>query len=407
MSSFDLIIPCEVHNIVQALAKINKRVWIVGGALRDHLMQSVVTNWDLATDATPEDMLRALPNLRDIGRDYGVMGYVSKDDAIGMIEIATLRKEGLYKDHRRPHKVIFCERIEDDLARRDFTCNAMAYQVDAKQWLDPFDGTKACEEKQLITVGDPEVRFEEDALRILRGYRMMATRGFSMDTSTHQAAKKMSHHLQWISRERIVSEMQGLLSGVYVDNVWKVVVQDLDASVWQFPPSTTFSFSMHDVPDVFWLRLASLWIKNHPIEAQDTTTWIQWGMPKKQAKWMASLFQILSLERDETWHKPLLDLWIAVDHNEALIEALDVWQMHTYAKHLRGFQKAHPSFVWPQLPLSTKEIQSMAGGPKGKDLGDLLDALYTWVAQDPKRIYRQKLKEQIEYWARTRYSHDS
>src|SRR3989344_3144628 len=143
-------LPNEVKNILNKFKDSNFQIYIVGGAVRDLLLDKTVKDWDFTTDAKPEEILKVIPE--------------------GFYEITTMRKEGIYKDHRHPIEVSWTNKIEEDLARRDFTINAMALSLN-EEIIDPFKGTNDLDKKIIKAVGDPNTRFKEDALRLIRAIR--------------------------------------------------------------------------------------------------------------------------------------------------------------------------------------------------------------------------------------------
>ena len=166
-------------------------------------------DYDIATNARPEEVEMIFNDFKtiDLGKKYGTI-IVAQNN--GNVEVTSYRMEAEYLDGRRPSKVIFAKRIEDDLSRRDFTINSMAYS-EKQGLIDPFKGALDLKKRIVRTVGNPRERFEEDHLRILRGVRFACKLGFKIEDSTYQASKEMSHLLSYISAERIRDELFRIL----------------------------------------------------------------------------------------------------------------------------------------------------------------------------------------------------
>ena len=181
--------------------------YCVGGAVRDLLLGSPVSDYDIATNATPEDIIALFDKVLKTGILHGTVTVVTK---YGNIEVTTYRTDGSYTDKRHPDKVNFLSSIEDDLGRRDFTVNAMAYNPKTGL-IDPYFGRKDLKNRILRAVGEPQLRFREDALRILRLFRFACKLGFEIEENTLKAAINESKGLLAVSSERIFAELKGAL----------------------------------------------------------------------------------------------------------------------------------------------------------------------------------------------------
>ena len=205
--------------------------YVVGGCVRDSLLGLSPHDWDLCTSATPEETLALFGEKQCIptGLQHGTITVKWKGK---LYETTTFRTEGTYSDGRHPDHVEFVPDVKEDLARRDFTINAMAYSAE-EGLIDPFGGRDDLAKKIVRAVGEPERRFEEDALRILRLYRFAARFGFAVEPATGQAAKDLCRHLDCVSAERIAEELTRLLAapkpGAYLEaDILAVVIPELD-----------------------------------------------------------------------------------------------------------------------------------------------------------------------------------
>ena len=210
--------------------------YAVGGCVRDSLLGRTPQDWDLCTSARPEQVLALFGEGQCIptGLQHGTVTIKYGGQ---LYETTTFRTEGAYTDGRHPDEVHFVPDVRQDLARRDFTINAMAYN-DAEGLIDPFGGQQDLQQGILRAVGDPATRFEEDALRILRLYRFAARFGFAIDPPTGQAARALCAHLDCVSVERIEEELSKLLAApapaAYLDKkILKVIIPELSAPALQ------------------------------------------------------------------------------------------------------------------------------------------------------------------------------
>jgi tRNA nucleotidyltransferase (CCA-adding enzyme) len=196
-------IPDAARAICEELRARNHQAWVVGGCVRDHLLGRDVADWDVCTTALPKELMRAFPKAIPTGIEHGTVTVV-RDGA--HYEVTTLRGESGFSDGRRPDKVYFLDDITADLARRDFTVNAIAYDPLRETLVDPFDGRGDLGRRMLRAVGDAAQRFQEDGLRILRGARFAATLDFDLDPATERAMEDAIEVFRKVSAERVRDE---------------------------------------------------------------------------------------------------------------------------------------------------------------------------------------------------------
>ena len=212
--------------LLNALHAAGYAAYAVGGCVRDSLLGRTAHDWDLCTSALPQQVMELFGAERCIptGLQHGTVTIKYGGQ---LYETTTFRTEGSYTDGRHPDEVQFVPDVREDLARRDFTINAMAYN-EAKGLVDPFGGQKDLQNGLLRAVGEPQQRFTEDALRILRLYRFAARFGFALDAATARAARQLAPHLDCISAERIQEELAKLLAapqpGAYLEPAVLAVV---------------------------------------------------------------------------------------------------------------------------------------------------------------------------------------
>ncbi len=206
-------IPTAVRELLQILWSAGHAAYVVGGSLRDVLLGHPPADWDLATAALPEGTVELIPDAV-YENAFGTVAVRTDDPIVGEVEITTMRSDHDYADHRRPHRVEFSDSIVLDLARRDFTVNAIAWGAEpggTPRLVDPHDGQADLARKTLRAVGDPPARFAEDALRMVRAVRLAATLGFTIEPATLSAIATHAELVRHLSGERIAAEMGRLL----------------------------------------------------------------------------------------------------------------------------------------------------------------------------------------------------
>ncbi|MBQ2696705.1 MAG: HD domain-containing protein [Clostridia bacterium] len=196
-------LPQDVLYIINTLNQKGYKAYAVGGCVRDMFLKKTPQDWDITTSAPPEAIIDSFPKTIPTGIKHGTVTVLCGKTPY---EVTTFRVDGAYEDHRKPETVTFTEDIREDLSRRDFTMNAMAYHPETGL-RDPFGGREDIERKLIRCVGDPLVRFDEDALRMLRAVRFSAQTGFSIDEDILAAMKTLAPLLSAISGERVRDEL--------------------------------------------------------------------------------------------------------------------------------------------------------------------------------------------------------
>lgn len=261
------LIPNWVKEAAQLLMSSQKAVYLVGGAIRDLLWGIEPSDWDLATNALPDEVEKIYPQTVPTGKRFGTITVNFEGHHF---EITTLREELGYSDGRRPDQVRFGSDIVNDLARRDFTINAMAYDFGNGKLIDPYNGRADCRRRIIRAVGDPRVRFEEDGLRMFRLYRLMASHDLTVERQTEGAVNP-----QWaqsISFERIREEFSKLLiaksvrkglNGLIRSNLLSLIIPEFYGPGEPYPGIYTYlqEHSMSataEIQPLLHLRLAAL-----------------------------------------------------------------------------------------------------------------------------------------------------
>ena len=265
-----MIVPEYIQNCIDALEEAGFAAYCVGGCVRDSLLGLTPHDYDLCTAATPEQLQQVFCHSKLVlaGQKHGTVSVVTQE---GLVEITTFRTEGDYQDSRHPDWVRFVPTVEEDLSRRDFTVNAMAYSP-ARGIIDPWGGQQDLRMGLLRAVGDPTTRFCEDPLRILRGVRFAVRYGLAVEDATHRAMLAQAHLMDHLARERVLDELSKLLPLVTADDLLRFapiiaqVIPELAPTIGfdQHSPHHAYGLFTHiahvveAVPPQLPLRLAAL-----------------------------------------------------------------------------------------------------------------------------------------------------
>ena len=231
-----ILIPSHALTVVERLERYGYEAYVVGGCVRDSLLGRSPKDWDVCTNALPEEVLRVFKRFHVIktGLQHGTVTVMVDKQPV---EVTTFRIDGAYTDNRHPDSVNFVSRVEEDLARRDFTINAMAYNP-TRGLVDAFDGQADLKAGVIRCVGEPDARFNEDGLRILRALRFAARYNFGIETETAFSIHRNRHLLENVSVERIFTELKGILIGEGVlgmmqafPDVFAVIIPELAPTI--------------------------------------------------------------------------------------------------------------------------------------------------------------------------------
>lgn len=256
MSQLKIQLSDGVKVIISKLNNYGFEAFAVGGCVRDCVIGLVPHDWDICTNAKPEQIKHCFKDFDtfDSGIKHGTISVIYKRS---IYEITTYRIDGEYLDSRHPESVEFTNDITKDLARRDFTVNAMAYNEE-KGLVDPFGGIQDVSRKIIKCVGDPDKRFDEDALRILRALRFASVYGFSIDKKTSDSVKNKSYLLRNIAYERIAAEFNKLLCGKNVEEILNGYKEVFSVFIPEFKPMFNFKqLNVHSNEDL-WHQTTAL-----------------------------------------------------------------------------------------------------------------------------------------------------
>lgn len=410
-------IPDEVIEVIERILDRNGEAYIVGGALRDHILGKTIYDWDVATSLLPEEIEDTFSDVNTIttGKRFGTI-TVFMDNM--PIEVTTYRIEKDYRDFRHPSQVEFTCDIYEDLRRRDFTMNALAFNPLLKEgeFVDPYGGCSDIEKGIIRAVGNPRDRFSEDPLRMMRAIRFMAELGFKIDADTLSSIEQSNYLIENISAERIRDELNKMLLGPFVKNA-TMILYSSGLQTYIIPESK--SNLGKDTVEI----IASLL----PLCGKDIVerlcAFLIWTVELKDRQNL--LNKILRRLRydNSTRHnvvKILCSIDIPIDANEPRIKyrlrklmgsiGIENTIIVLRLKKLLGYSiedidnivnsilEDEDPILKSQLAIDGHDIMSMGIGSEDKrDIGRALDIAYDWVLQDPnlndKQILIQKFKK--------------
>ncbi len=378
--------PYEIRLAIDRLESAGYEAYLVGGALRDLLLAREANDFDITTSATPSEMKEVFSDERTIetGMRHGTLTVLMGQMPI---EITTFRIDGDYLDARHPQSVSFTRNLAEDLARRDFTVNAMAYS-EKTGLVDLFGGKADLEKRVIRAVGDPRVRFSEDALRILRAFRFCSKLGFEIEQETLEAISACRGGLSMVSAERISTELEGILVGrnayaalslMKERGVLSLVLPkaELDSkiSVLSAHFETRLAFLLLNVPQKeLSVQLHALRLSNAKILAVSRLVLMATeGISDISESQLRRL-----MARAGELFEPLMEIFKAKGVDISAIE-------ETAAKcRARG-----DCLTVKQLAIDGGDLVAL--GKKGKEVGDLLEALLEKVLDEPSLNTREAL----------------
>ncbi len=383
--------PGSVAKIFDALRRGGHIGYIVGGSVRDTLLGRPVHDWDMTTDATPDEMLSVFRGegfkVIPTGIKHGTLTVIADGEPI---EITTFRIDGSYSDGRHPDSVSFSRRLGDDLCRRDFTVNAMAYS-DIYGFVDLFEGQADLSRGLIRCVGVPEERFGEDALRILRAFRFAAKLGFTIEGATLSAAKRLAPELAKVSAERKAVELMGLVSSP--DPEYALSAAD-DAGVLcevlgATPERSNFA-RLALLPPVGELRLSALLYGLPPEAIEATLVSLKYSNAIKRT--VKTLTSALPPEAAPAEIRRFIARYN--ERAEAALELLSVFGRDvTKARELLCAERERRApLSLAELAVNGKDLMD-AGLARGKRLKEVLAYLLDAVLDDPEKNTRDALLE--------------
>lgn len=453
--------PPFVKQILHTFERAGFQIYVVGGVVRDLILERETNDWDFTTDATPEEILKLFPE-GFYNNQFGTVGVVDESHH-HPFEITTFRTEAGYTDKRRPDQVSWGKTLEEDLARRDFTINAMALRLASlpntlgqqgkpvTDLIDPYGGQKDIERKLVRAVGDPVARFSEDALRMMRAVRIATQLNFTIEENTFEAIKMHSESIEYVSWERIRDELFKILQSDYPDQgimmlhscgILDYVLPELVAGIGVEQKSP----ERHHIYDVYThclmalkncpssdglTRLATLIhdigkVSTRKVDARGVVTFYNHEVVgAKQAKEIADRLKLSKNDKGKLW---TLARWhqfsvddrqtdsafrrfirnVGVKNLEDML-ALRVgdrlgggaqetsWRLEKFKERLEEVQKQ--PFSVKDLKVNGRDVMETLGLPSGPKVGEILNKLFAEVEQDQTKNEREYLLGRIkEIW---------
>ncbi len=384
-----LSLPPHVCACMDALERAGFEAWAVGGCVRDLLLGDLPHDYDVATSALPAEVLQLFPRAAPTGISYGTVSVVTQG---GVIEVTTFRTETGYQGFRRPERICFASQLQEDLSRRDFTVNAMAY-TPKRGLYDLFGGQEDLRRGVVRAVGEPGQRFEEDALRILRAFRFASQLDFSIEQATLDAALAWTGNLACISAERVAAELMKALEGRRPSRLLPLLQNGALSFCGLSGPATFPSEPFDALPLSLPLRLAALCFfceaqagavcgalklsnaLRRSIEAYER----QLCEPAPQTKY--GLKACFSTLPPENWENLLVARSLLFGEQAQPLRAL-----------CADIQKRREPWRLSQLAVDGNDLKAI-GIPPGRELGELLHRLLRAVMEHPEWNTRRTLLE--------------
>ena len=389
-SEYKFNIPEYVCTVLDRLCEQGESAYVVGGSLRDMMLFSEPHDFDVASSALPERVCEIFSDMHVIktGLQHGTVTVVCQGRPI---EITTFRVDGEYHDMRRPDSVSFTRRIEDDLSRRDFTVNAMAYN-ERDGLVDLFFGQADLKNRIIRTVGNPYERFSEDALRIMRAFRFSAQLGFEIEEKTLKAAGALGERLSFIAKERIFSELLKLICSPYPEKPLMAMrsLGVFDYVFEDYIPSERAIMLLSQVEKSDIARLSALFCDRDAVTARRELIRLKASRKQRGASVIVDAAKIKVSSREDM---AALRARLALDADIAL--SLSVLLGNSPREALTLLDDVTP-FSVSQLAIGGSELISL--GYSGREIGKTLARLLDEVIKAPTLNNRSELLKMASKW---------
>ena len=396
-----MFIPSDVKKILDRLMDAGCDAYVVGGSLRDALLGREASDWDVTSAARPERVMELFSDLRVIptGLKHGTVTVITEDGH--PVEITTFRTDGSYSDSRHPESVSFASTVEDDLSRRDFTINAMAYN-ESRGLVDLFGGKEDLNERRIRCVGDPETRFREDALRILRAFRFASQLNFEIDPETLAGAYAARDGLDNIARERIGAETLKLLDGASPSRPLSLM-GDILEKVLPYPVDQRRIMTVSDLECDAVSRLAYLLCGASEEAVRTASHWLR--LSSKQASRLLKLSRPIAPHRLQNCPSdPEMRRFIKEyrdDASAAVKIASHLYDIHPMTVEiLRRIKAENPVVDLSRLALNGSDLIK-CGVASGALVGSILSKLLEAVIDDPSLNKPDILLDLAQKWQKT------
>ena len=421
--------PKGAEFIIRSLENAGFEAYIVGGCVRDGILGRDPEDWDITTIAKPDEIKRIFSHTVDTGIEHGTVTVLVPPEeverGIRSFEVTTYRIDGEYTDHRHPNAVSFTGSLEEDLARRDFTINAMAYHME-RGIIDPFHGQEDLEKKIVRAVGKAKDRFAEDALRMMRGIRFSAQLDFSLDEEAYLGIESLKESLENVSKERIAVELWKLLASAHPDKVEMFFSTGLAPYITEDFPKiqesgipkllpfapvekiVRFGLFLRNVPDLARKILRDLKLDRERIEGgshfaalfSEEEVESPYALRKRIARYGLKMVRDFYEMRLALLHQDEEELYSPLESD--LLESkrrtgeiiLTKKQAESIVKErllwITKVESEKNCVSLSELMLSGKDLISLGVSP-GKRMGEILQLAFDRVLQEPKENEKEKL----------------
>ncbi|MGH1054881.1 CCA tRNA nucleotidyltransferase [Bacillus paranthracis] len=388
----------KASSIIETLKQQGHEAYFVGGSVRDLIIDRPIGDIDIATSALPEEVMAIFPRHVPVGLEHGTVIVVENGEPY---EVTTFRTESEYEDFRRPSSVQFVRSLEEDLKRRDFTMNAIAMTEEGKM-VDLFAGQEAIQKREIVTVGNAADRFQEDALRMMRGIRFVSTLGFSLETKTKQAIETYGHLLEHIAIERITVEFEKLLTGTYCVKALKELVETklfsylpyLQMSEEKLLKATQYKWDSFEADIEAWAFFLYCIGEEHP-----AVFLRQWKFSNKKIKDIVAVLLTIRKRKEKDWDIVLLyktGIHIAEMAErvyEAMIESYD----HTAVNRVQTLFQALPIKSRQEMNVTGNDLLNWANKKPGPWVAEMIQKIEEAIVQgnvvNEKECIREWLQE--------------
>lgn len=395
MQRLDSSMPASVRSVIETLAKNGARAVLVGGGVRDAFLGRTSPDWDVATDATPDKVASFFRRVARTGEQHGTIMVLTGETPV---EVTTFRGEGPYLDGRRPSHVVFLTELEADLARRDLTINAMAYDVVQKRIVDPYDGHADLLVGRVRCVGDAAARFAEDGLRPLRAARFAAVLGFDVDDETARAMTSALPTFEKVAWERKRVEMEKLL-GQGVALATPVALLEGSGMLHDIAPELEGVQGIDvllALPRDAWLRFAGWAVLAKLDGVTASTIATRWRASKQDARRVEqAVAALMTLDDQHPPHDAALRRWVAAHGWPAANDAGEL-ALVLHGAPYETFRAALRELAAARSPLSVADLAVdgtalAALGFTGPAIGATLRKLLQVVLENPEQNDRETL----------------
>ncbi len=412
--NYNIDMPEAVRNIIHTIEEHGFKAYAVGGCIRDSILGRTPDDWDITTSAVPQQVKSFFRRTIDTGIVHGTVTVMV--DKTGY-EVTTYRIDGEYEDGRHPKSVEFSDRLVDDLCRRDFTINAMAYN-ETDGFVDEFNGLGDLDAKIIRCVGEPKQRFTEDALRMMRAIRFSAQLGFTIHADTWKAIKELAPTISKISMERVHVELGKTLMSAHPDYVaeyseaglFEPILPVIDNALKSRYNKKILAILRH-VPDNIYLRYAALFITSTPEEAAHTLRDLK--MDNKTIDTVSKLVKLSKIDIEETepavrtalnqygrdflplWHELMMAVIQASEDITGISNPAKVKHLLTLKRLGTDILARGDCFTIKDLDISGNDL--IEYGLAGHEIGETLKALLNIVIENPKLNDKSTLIAMIEH----------